>query len=277
MNNNMKAHIIGGLFPPPHAPPPLPCGSAKRGAGRRVINAHFLAASCQKVSKENLSPLSLSGRGAGGEGKFWRKIALLLLLVFLCACQAAPAAPDLKATAYAEATQISVQGEATAIVLAARVTTNARLQQISGATATPIAPTSTLQTIQVSQPLAVSAPDLPSPTSLPIQAVSPTSVEVLGVSFGAEGTLIMVQFTASPKVAQNWFQGSVSVTDEASGAVYEEISVAPLIGPLISRPREEGRPGYAMLTNSAPGLKGGELVTVRLGDYRFEHVRVKSQ
>jgi hypothetical protein len=213
----------------------------------------------------------------------------LLGIILLSACQAAPPAAvgnalptptavDLKAAAYTEATRISQAGEATAIVQAAHATANALTSQISEAipTSAPVLPTVRPTDADFPPPAAV-----PALTVTPAQTVSPTPVEVLSVGFGADGVLIVIQFKASPRVAQGWFQGSFSVTDEATGSVYSQVSVAPIIGPLISRPREEGRSGYAMLVNQDDnqkgGLKGGELVTVTLGDYRFEHVMVEKQ
>jgi hypothetical protein len=97
-------------------------------------------------------------------------------------------------------------------------------------------------------------------------------VEVLGVGFAAEAALIMVRFKAPPKIAEQWWQGRVSVIDEATGKVYNEIPVTPLIGPLIGRPKIAGQSGYVMLVNAPPGIQPGSTVTVVLGNYQQEHV-----
>ncbi len=82
-------------------------------------------------------------------------------------------------------------------------------------------------------------------------------VEVLGVGFAGDVGMIMVRFLAPPDEAEKWWQGSVSVTDEDNGAVYNEIPVMPKIGPLIGRPKIEGQAGYVMLVNNPPILRSG--------------------
>jgi hypothetical protein len=76
-------------------------------------------------------------------------------------------------------------------------------------------------------------------------------------------------------VAAKWWPGNVSVTDEATGTVYNEIPVMPKIGPLIGRPKLEGQMGYVMLVHNPPALKPGAVVTAKLGEYTFEHVPVE--
>lgn len=87
--------------------------------------------------------------------------------------------------------------------------------------------------------------------------------------------MIMVRFQAPPEEAEKWWPGTVSVTDEGNGAVYDEIPVMPKIGPLIGRPKRAGQAGYVMLTNAPPYLQAGALVTVVLGAHEFEHVPVQ--
>jgi hypothetical protein len=48
----------------------------------------------------------------------------------------------------------------------------------------------------------------------------------------------------------------------------------PRIGPLFGKPKREGQAGYVMLINGPTPLKGGERVTVVLGNYTQEHVVV---
>ena len=67
----------------------------------------------------------------------------------------------------------------------------------------------------------------------------------------------------------------ISLTDEETEAVYNEIPVLPRIGPLINRPRREGQMGYVMLVNAPPYLQSGAQVTVVLGTYAFNHVTVQ--
>jgi hypothetical protein len=119
---------------------------------------------------------------------------------------------------------------------------------------------------------------LPGATPLPTIADTPFAptavasdterVQVLSVVMAAEGGFILVNFMAPPKVVGTWYQGGVWLEDEATGALYSEIGVLPVVGPLFGRPVEPGQPGYVML---GPGA----VVTVVLGDYRFEHIHVE--
>ncbi len=97
----------------------------------------------------------------------------------------------------------------------------------------------------------------------------------MNVGFAAEGSYIIVNYTADPKVAQSFWPGVVSILDEASGTIYNEVPVAPVIGPLIARPHEQGQVGYFMLVNAPVPLQTGASVTVVLGDFKKEHVIVQ--
>jgi hypothetical protein len=101
------------------------------------------------------------------------------------------------------------------------------------------------------------------------------TLELLGVSFGAEGAFVVVNYQAPPQVAQAFWPGVPSVVDEASGTASEEVPVMPVIGPLIARPLQQGQPGYVILVHMPPMLRQGSLVTVDLAGYRFEHVPVQ--
>ena len=57
--------------------------------------------------------------------------------------------------------------------------------------------------------------------------------------------------------------------------MYKQVSVAPIIGPLIARPREAGQPGYVMFVHDPPTLRPGSVVTVVLDQFRQEHVVVE--
>jgi len=185
--------------------------------------------------------------------------------------------------AEAEATAIVQRAEATAIVLRALATAAALTQSVSESKRTPMpaTPEQSRPTIPAASKEAV-APVL-SPTALPaVQtvALTPTvaagsKVELLGVGFAADGGFIIARFKAPPSVTREWTQSNVYVVDEATGTVYNEVPVMPTIGPLFERPRQEGKPGYVMLVNTDGSLTTGALVTVVLGDFRQEHVRVQ--
>jgi len=203
---------------------------------------------------------------------------------------------DAIAKAASEATAIVQQARATALVLQARTLATALIEQAGAAPATPAPPgparlpvvtparvgpaeTPGLGDDETSQ-LSPAEPATPTggeagEETTPAPDESATAVELLGVGFAADGGFIMVQFRAPPLVATQWWQGSISVTDEATGSVYNEIPVMPIIGPLIGKPVEAGQMGYAMLVNAPTPLKTGAVVTVVLGDYKFEHQTVQ--
>ena len=203
----------------------------------------------------------------------WPVLLCLGWLVATCG-QAVPppdqtAGADLLDSAAAEATAIIQQAQATALVLQAQAQATALVSQAGAAATAPSAAAPSL-----TPSLALSMPDLgATPVSSPTPG--PSTVKVLSVGFAAEGAMIMVRFLAPPSEAEKWWPGNVSVVDEASGTVYNEIPVMPTIGPLIARPKVEGQQGYVMLVNPPPGLRTGALVTVVLGAHRFEHLPVQ--
>jgi hypothetical protein len=103
----------------------------------------------------------------------------------------------------------------------------------------------------------------------------PDGVELLSVGLAQDIRQIMVVFKGSPGVIANWWQGSVFVVDESRAMVYKIIPVAPLIGPLIGKPKEADQVGYCMLVNQDGGITSGSVVTVVLGSYKREHIKVQ--
>jgi hypothetical protein len=102
-----------------------------------------------------------------------------------------------------------------------------------------------------------------------------STVELISVGIGGEGLFVEIYFLAPPSVVGGWYQGYISVTDEATGTVYNEIPVLPVVGPLFGKPVEDGQVGYVMLVNAPVPLQPGSIVTVILGEYIFEHVKVR--
>lgn len=202
-------------------------------------------------------------------------IYLLIIGLLLAGCnsqQVTPLENDVLSQAASEATAIIQQAQATALVLQAQaqatdmVSQASAQSQASGADPTLVVPV-------VNQARETSSD---SPTPEPAQARgSAGEVRILRVSYAAEGGFIMVRYLAPPEESEKWWQGDVSVTDEASGNVYNEIPVMPKIGPLIGRPKREGQIGYVMLMNTLPQLQPGSSVTVQLGNYKFEHIAVE--
>jgi hypothetical protein len=220
-------------------------------------------------------------------------VSLVVLAFSLTGCSAAAPAKgtmeggSLKEKAALEATAIVERAEATAIVLRAQTTAAALIRGVSGPTSTPVqtyASVSALPASATPAPAMAHAPvtasaALPPPSSTGVvtatEEAGTAEVELLSVGLAAEGELIIVNYRADPWAAQKFWPGVVSVIDETTGAVYNEVPVMPVIGPLIGRPKEAGQPGYVMLVNTLPGLRSGSLVTVVLADFKQEHVTVQ--
>jgi hypothetical protein len=208
--------------------------------------------------------------------KVWLGLALFCLGITLAACNrqaGQPDAVDLLGTAAAEATQIIQQARATALVMEAQRQATALVGSVGqtavpstmpGATAILPVPSQEVGTTQTTEEQAASSPTPRGAT-----------VELISVGIGAEGLFVQVYFIAPPAIAGGWYQGNVSVTEEASGTVYNEIPVLPVVGPLFGKPVEDGQVGYVMLVNAPVPLQPGAQVTVKLGDYIFEHIQVK--
>ncbi len=208
-----------------------------------------------------------------GHGRLLLSLVGLALAVQACQPQVGSAPPSLLAQAAQEATRIVQEAQATALVLQAQ----ARATQIVAQAVDPASPTPgpTLAARVGATQQGTAAPAGAAGEKEPPAQSSTQKVEIVSVGFAADGGLIVVQFRAPKKVAQKWWQGMLYVTDEETGTTYNEIPVMPLIGPLISKPQQEGQVGNFMLVNPPPGLKKGALVTVIMGDYRFEHVPVE--
>ncbi|MFZ0533012.1 MAG: hypothetical protein WAM09_07500 [Anaerolineales bacterium] len=200
-------------------------------------------------------------------------------LLFVAGCttvHGSASEPAIVDQAAAEATVIIQRAEATAMVLQAQAQATMLIQNANAPTSTPdqTAPSPTPGLIQLpTTPLSANATLQASTSGTP--AVEESEVKLLGVSLGTESGLILVQFKAPPALARHWQQGDVYLIDEATGAVYNEIPVMPVIGPLFARPKQSGQIGYVMLVNAPVPLQSSSLVTVTLGESIFEHILVK--
>lgn len=200
--------------------------------------------------------------------------ALAMALSGCVPAQQASAGPDLVSQAAVEATAIIQRARATALVLQAQAQATVLVHAANEVEATPVP--------EVQLPAQIDEEDETMPTAIPATA-APTrvetqtrgTIELLSVGFAADGADIIVQFKGPPSLMHTWTQGNVSVTDEATGMVYDHIPVAPLIGMLLARPAHEGQIGYVMFVNTPPGLSAGARVTVVLGDFKQEHVLVQ--
>jgi hypothetical protein len=173
----------------------------------------------------------------------------------------------------AEATAIIERAQATAIVLQAQAMATTLVRDA----AEPDSATRVVPAIDLA-PRATSTSQAAGPAST-LQSATPVTpiteiVQVTGVGFAADGALLNIQFRAPAAVSERWWQGSAYLVDEATGATYREVPVMPKIGPLMSKPKIAGQIGYIMLVNGPAPLKAGALVTVVLGDYRFEHLQI---
>lgn len=210
---------------------------------------------------------------------------LTALLFAACSSRSGIAArPNLVDSAAAEATAIIQQAQATALLLQAQAQATAVMAQAQQfGSSLESQPASTIEPSRRQSVLPASAsstpeaqqvqPEIETPEGVP--SMDEQVVEILRVSFAAETGFIFIQFYAPPDEAEKWWQGSVSVTDEATGTVYNEIPEMPKIGPLIGRPQIYGQIGFVMLTNLPAPLQPGAVVTVRLGNYTFEHIPVE--
>ena len=206
-----------------------------------------------------------------------------------------------KEQAAIEATAIIQRAQATALVLQAQSEATVLVRAASAAsgasTPTPASKVSITRAtdIPVSPAPGTRSPvATPTPASLDAATATPSvfaahesededeaarsdpgAVELVGVEIGRESGLILVQFKAPPSLARKWQQGSVYVVDEATGSVYNEIPVAPVVGPLFGRPKAVGQTGYVMFSNAPVALQAGSQVTVVLGDFKQQHVTAK--
>lgn len=209
--------------------------------------------------------------------KVFITVVTFLVWISLVGCSAqikTPGEVDLLGTAAAEATQIIQKARATALVLDAQ---RQATTMVAGSASQAIIPSITQSTSQV---IPIQSPETQPLSTLDMFVTpSPTTqgatVELLGVGIGAEGNFIEVYFLAPPAVAGSWYQGNVSVVEESSGTIYNEIPVIPVVGPLFGKPVQAGQIGYVMLVNAPVRLQVGSTVTVTLGEYVFEHVLVK--
>jgi hypothetical protein len=104
-----------------------------------------------------------------------------------------------------------------------------------------------------------------------------TSVELLGVKASSEIGFIEVSFKADTATSGKWFQANntMYVIDETNGREYREIPVMPKIGPLVGRPLTRDQVGFVMFMNRDFSIKPGSIVTVVLGEWMKEHVKVE--
>jgi hypothetical protein len=212
-----------------------------------------------------------------------RKSAVLLgcsgfLLGALASCQPAAistAGPDLLETAAAQATALIQQAESTALLVRAGAQATALVKNASS----PALPSA----LETKEPVPTAVSTQPARSPQPgstVAAARPTDLDpdqvvIVNVGYAGEGSYIIVQFIAPPQITRNWTQMNVSVIDEATGTVYNEVPVAPIVGPLFARPIRAGQIGYVMLVNLPNPLPSGSLVTVILGDFKQEHLTIK--
>jgi hypothetical protein len=96
-------------------------------------------------------------------------------------------------------------------------------------------------------------PIIPAATSTPTGTVpariaempnaKPGDISLIGVGFATDGNYIMVSSRALPEIASRWQQGDVYLIDEKDGAVYDQIPVMPVVGPLFGKPKIKDQPG----------------------------------
>lgn len=212
----------------------------------------------------------------------------VVLLAGLAGCRPAPQptpAPTPEPTstlsltdkAAAEATAIVQRAQATALVLRANATAAALTQlqpaETSAAPAATRAPQPSPAVTAAAVSTAVQAEETAEEQAEVEEAAG--AVVVVGVGFAADTGFIAVTFKAPKKISDTWSQGTVYVVDEATGDVYDDIPMMPILGPLLARPPRADQLGYVMFQNAGGrGIHSGDLVTVVLGDFKQEHVKV---
>jgi hypothetical protein len=193
-----------------------------------------------------------------------------------CRPEALPTAePNLLGNAELQATALIRQAEATALLIKAGAQATALVQNAS----LPVQPGAleTLDPVSTPVPTQFEFPALTeaAPAVEVVATAELDQVRIVNVSYAGEGSYIIVQFMAPQKITRNWTQTNVSVTDEASGTVYNEVPVVPIVGPLFARPLHAEQIGYVMLVNLPNPLPPGSLVTVILGDFKQEHLTIQ--
>jgi hypothetical protein len=188
---------------------------------------------------------------------------LSCLLVGLSACKSGGSA--LRDSAAGTATALVQNAQSTALVLQAQAMATALVGTLN---APPQGPASH----ETATPSAMGATPI---ATLAVSQATPGGVEIVAVTTAADGAYIMVQFRAPARLARGWNQGVVAVVDESSGNEYTEIPSVGTIGPLISKPKQDGQLGFVMLTNAPVPMKPGDLVTVILGDFKQEHLVIQ--
>lgn len=120
------------------------------------------------------------------------------------------------------------------------------------------------------QPPKVSLAGIPLVTAEP----DPDGAQLTGVGMAEDGAMIIVNFTGPAALMQAWQQGDIYVVDEA-GTAYDQVPVAPVLGPLFAKPNQDGQPGYVLLYNPNYGIRPGSVVSVVLGKYRRDNIQVR--
>jgi hypothetical protein len=117
--------------------------------------------------------------------------------------------------------------------------------------------------------------DVPGDIKLTSMEPDGDNVQLSGVKIAAEGPMIMVSFRGPSKLIDKWSQGTIYVVDEATKSQYGQITIAPVLGPLFSKPKTDNGGGYVMLDNPGGGIRPGSVVTVVLGNYKRVHITVE--
>jgi hypothetical protein len=211
-------------------------------------------------------------------------VILLAVLILLAACSVQSpkesgtgvvegTAPDLLEQAAADATAIVQRAQATALVLKARAEAEVLVQGAAAQSSPELNSTAASTSIIETPDSAATTLESGESVHFPVLAHE-GDVDLLGVSLAADGGFIIVNFMAPLRFTSELYQGKASVTDEATGEVYNEIPYMPVIGPLIGRPAQVGQPSYVMLVNQAPSIRPGNMVTIVLGEVVFKHIEV---
>ena len=121
----------------------------------------------------------------------------------------------------------------------------------------------------------------PAPPATPLSEVEQRwGIRILGVRLSAAGYMMDFRYYVSDpaKAAPLFIRGlQPTLQDEASGSTFI-VPAPPKLGPMrSSNPPQAGRTYFMFFANPAQFVKSGNAVTITVGEFRVEHVKVMAE
>jgi protein SCO1/2 len=121
----------------------------------------------------------------------------------------------------------------------------------------------------------------PAPPATPLSEVEQRwGIRILGVRLSAAGYMMDFRYYVSDpaKAAPLFIRGlQPTLRDEASGSTFI-VPAPPKLGPMrSSNPPQLGRTYFMFFANPAQFVKAGNAVTITVGEFRIEHVKVMAE